>query len=312
MSMNDERPGPVPGDAPDVVEKPKPASEGSKQPDAVTVDQDKPEASTTPADIPGAEATAEPKTETKVPKGVQERFDELTRDKHEAARQRDQWQRKAEELEAKLNAPATGADGKPNPNVSQPKPKPEDFPNSWDDYENALETWRFDEAERRVERKILQRQHTEATAKARETAEASYQTARERFDDLATKAAPKFEGLDKAIKNLFEGKIPNNDAMAEFIFEGDHDLGPELVFYLDANPTEAARIAKLSPLQTAAAMARLEAKLPRPEARTESDAPPPTKTVKVAGASDGYDPEKASTDENIERWRKAAAKKSSR
>lgn len=287
MLENEERPGPVPGDV-----TPAPSSDAQPKPDAKTVEQ-KPEASTTSADTdtPGTDAAAEQKK----PKGsgVQERIDELTRDKNE-------WRRKAEELERQVTA------SKAAPAAEDAEPTPENF-KTWDAYEKAQREWLFKEATRRAKSAILEEQSKEANAKAKAEAEEHFKDARKRFDARAAEIAPQYEGLDKAIENLWNGKVPCSDAMAEFLFEGT-DKGPEVVFHLNANPDEARAIAKLPPIAAAAAMARLESKLAETKAKP-SEAPPPPKEVKGGRSSDAYDPNKASTEENIERWRAAKARK---
>lgn len=286
MLENDERPGPQAGDAPDA-----PAVTSATEPkaDAKTVESKTGDATAPAQDqTPGKEATAESKGKKVVPR-IQERFDELTAQKKE-------WQRKAEELDAKLTA--AQAPGKDATN----EPTPEQF-KTWDAYEKAQREWVFSEATRRAKVAILQEQSNEAKAKAKDEAEAHFGDARKRFDDRAIEIAPQYEGLDKAIENLFAGKIPNNSTMAEFLFEGT-DNGPQLVFYLNAHIDEARAIAKLSPVAAAAAMARLEDKLTAETTPAKkSEAPPPPKQVRGGSASDGYDPEKATTDENIGRWR---------
>lgn len=302
MSMTDERPGPLPGDAPDVTEDkkvPAPASDGDKQPDATEVESEKPESSTDSAEneSSGDETTAEAKR----PKaGLQKRLDELTRDKHEAARRADEALNRVAELERKL------AEAKAPPaNTSQDQePTPDAYP-SWEAYEKAQRRWIIDQATKAAKISLLEEQKRDADARSQEESRTKFNDARKRFDDRALEIAPEYEGLDKAIKNLFGNKIPLNDAMAEYIFEGS-DKGPEVVFYLDAHPAEAADIAKLTPIKAAAAMARLESKLAETTEKRVSGAPPPPKEVKGGKGSDTYDPEKASTEENIARWRKAA------
>lgn len=296
MSMTEERPGPELGDAPDAPENKTPASDGSKQPDA-KVEEGKPESATDSAETetPGEETTAEPKKPIKG--GVQKRLDELTRDKHDAGRRADEALNRVAELERAL------AEAKRPPAEQEQEPSPDQFP-SWEAYEKAQRQWTIKAATKAAKIAILEDQKKDADAKASKEAQVHFTEARQRFDDRALEIADEYEDLDKAITNLFGNKIPLNDAMAEFIFEGT-EKGPEVVFYLDAHRQEAAEIAKLSPIKAAAAMARLETKLAETTIKP-TRAPPPTREVKGGAASDGYDPEKASTDENIARWRKAS------
>lgn len=77
--------------------------------------------------------------------------------------------------------------------------------------------------------------------------------------------------------------------MAEAIRESE--LGPDIAYYLGANPSESNRIARLSPLSQAKEIGRIEAKLqaepPKPVKTTS--APAPIKPVTAQAASQSYD-----------------------
>lgn len=65
------------------------------------------------------------------------------------------------------------------------------------------------------------------------------------------------------------------------------DLGPQILYHLGKNPEKAARIARQSPIQQAAAIGRLEAELKTPPKTSKqlSNAPPPPTTTRGAGGA---------------------------
>ena len=82
--------------------------------------------------------------------------------------------------------------------------------------------------------------------------------------------------------------------MADAIKESDN--GASVAYYLGKNPDEAARIARMSPVQQAAAIGRLEAKVTTP-AKRSTQAPPPVKTVSGGTGTAAFDPDKSSMED---------------
>lgn len=98
-------------------------------------------------------------------------------------------------------------------------------------------------------------------------------------------------------------------AMLDVILESDR--GPDLAYYLGANPEEAARISRLSPTQQAAALGRIEAtRLPdtRPKPPPQTKAPPPISPLRTTGATAEKSPDGMNYEE-YRAWR--AGKKAS-
>ena len=115
--------------------------------------------------------------------------------------------------------------------------------------------------------------------------------ARKRFETSAKDVSEHYEDFDEAMQDMWSGAIPaiaQSDAMAEYVIEVS-ERGPELAYHLHANPKEASRTAKLSPLAQVRELARLEASLPKPESRNISKAPAPPKGVKATGGPAGKD-----------------------
>ena len=70
------------------------------------------------------------------------------------------------------------------------------------------------------------------------------------------------------------------------------DIGPDMAYYLGSNPKEAERISRLSPLQQAKELGKIEAKLAdNPPVKKTSNAPAPIApvTARSSSGSPAYD-----------------------
>lgn len=99
-------------------------------------------------------------------------------------------------------------------------------------------------------------------------------------------------------------ELPISQAVADAIVASD--VGAKVVAFLGANPDEADRIAKLSPVRQIAEIGKIEDKIAA--APQVSKAPPPMKPVGGKGSANNGDPAKASMDEYIEQRRKQGAR----
>lgn len=215
--------------------------------------------------------------------GFQNRIDRLTRRAAEA-------EREAAELRQQLTqskpAAITPTDADPEPQ----RPKETDF-SDWTKFEEAKEDYIVAKAEWKARQAIASRVQEAQSRQQTEQVQNQRREAVKRFEKAAEAVAPHYEGLDEAVDRFFSDKsMPVSQAMAEYIMEHS-ERGPELVYALDADLDEAERISKLPPIAAAKALARLEDKLPKPEARKVSGAPAPTKTVKGSAESPVKRPE---------------------
>lgn len=95
-------------------------------------------------------------------------------------------------------------------------------------------------------------------------------SAREKYDDFEQVA--------------YNSRLPISTPMAATIRESD--IGPEILYYLGSNPTEARRISQLSPYSQAKEIGKLETKLAsNPPAKKTSSAPPPIAPLNGRGTS---------------------------
>lgn len=134
----------------------------------------------------------------------------------------------------------------------------------------------------------------------------------EAYFDREEQALGKYDDFKQVAYNP---SLPITAEMAETIRASD--VGPDVLYHLGSNPSEAARIARLSPLSQAKEIGKIEATLAAsPPVKRTSSAPPPLSPVKPLSngtpAFDTTDPRSISTmstSEWIERERQRQMKK---
>lgn len=210
---------------------------------------------------------------------TQARIDELTKAKHEAAREAAYWRGLAEARAAKETTPE----------APQGKPTADQF-NDYAEFVEALTEWKATE---KVNAALSQRD-----AKQQEAVKA------DSWQQRAAAAKAELPDFDSVLAN---STAPMSQAMAEVIKESD--LGPKVAYHLAQNPDVAARLSGLSPTQAAREIGRIEASLsapkPVPEKRTTSAPTPPTPIG--SGRSTVGDPAKMSQADYLA-WRANAMK----
>ena len=205
--------------------------------------------------------------------GFQTRIDKLTREREEA-------RERAAHLEKQLQAKGEPAEAlEPEPK----RPKESDF-SDWGKFEEAREDYLVAKAKWAARQEMSAAQRKASETRQADEVRSRQTEARKRFEKAADAVADNYDGLHDAIERAFAGEVPASPAMAEYVMEVS-DRGPELIFALDADPDLAERISKMSPLHAARELAKLEAKLPKPDARKVSAAPAPTKVVKGSAES---------------------------
>jgi hypothetical protein len=199
--------------------------------------------------------------------GYQKRIDELVRDKHETAQDRDYWREVALRGGVSANTPApqkaVASEDAP-PNVGE-----------FSDYEEYLKA--LSRHEVRLENKRAENEKSE-----REVAQ-SRRKALGAFSDKVSQLSARIPDLQDAVDLAFRGGVAVSDAMAEVIVEHS-ERGPEVLYHLVNNPDLADQIARMKPAAAAIAIARLETQLASPEPKRVTSAPPPPS--KVTGAAD--------------------------
>jgi hypothetical protein len=198
--------------------------------------------------------------EAELPKGVRKRIQKEI-DKAVAARK--EAERYAQELRSKLD---TGAEpAKTTETTSNSKPKLDDF-ESYDAYVDALTDW-----------KIEQREAARTKAEAESRAKSESETRAQAWTEKVEAARDKYEDFDDVISEI---TTPITPAMQEAIMESS--IGTDIAYHLAQHPKEIQRIAKLTPMQAAIEIGKLEAKLTAPVEKKKpavSKAPEPIKPV---------------------------------
>jgi hypothetical protein len=178
---------------------------------------------------------------------LQDRIDEITRQRHEAQREAAYWRGIAEAAQPK----AAQAEAE--------EPKPEAF----EDYGAYVKALAKFEARALVKAEFEQR----SAQQAQEVKATTWQQRAE-----AVKAElPDFEQVMAA------STAPMSKAMAEVIQESD--IGPKVAYHLAQNPEIASRLSRMEPLAAAREIGRIEASLsvktePTPKRVTSAPTPP--------------------------------------
>ena len=144
---------------------------------------------------------------------------------------------------------------------------PEQF-DSTDAYVEAL-------AAQKAEQLLEQREQRRQQSELLESYHDKEEKAREKYDDFAQVA--------------YNPNLPITDVMAQSIQSSD--IGPEMAYHLGANPKEAERISRLSPILQAKEIGKLEAKLAAdPPVKKTSNAPTPISPITARSTgSPAYD-----------------------
>jgi hypothetical protein len=209
------------------------------------------------AEVPASEqvATAAPEAEINAPENDQtneQQSKTFTQEELDAivgkrlAREQRKWEREQTQRQAEaqtLRAPAS------IPSVDQFE--------STEAYADAL-------AYQKAEQLLAQREQARQQSAIIESYHEREEEARSKYDDFEQVA--------------YNPKLPITDVMAESIRASD--IGPEVAYYLGANPKEADRISRLSPIVQAKEIGKIEAKMANdPPVKRTTSAPAPISPV---------------------------------
>lgn len=153
------------------------------------------------------------------------------------------------------------------PVVQQAPVTPEQFASN-EDYVEAL-------ADQRAEQKIAEREQRKQQAEMLETYHDKEEEVRAKYDDFEQVA--------------YNPNLTITTVMAQSIQASDN--GPEVAYHLGANPREAERISRLSPIMQAKEIGKIEAQLAaNPPVKKTSNAPTPISPVSArTTGSPSYD-----------------------
>jgi hypothetical protein len=274
--MTDQTDGQTPGaEALPVVEAPEAQVETNA--DATTAQTDD---TADTGDDDGSDSTANAETQAHKPaKGVQKRLDELTRQRHEKAREADYWREMAMRLSpAQQDAP---------PPTPVNAPTLEQFDYDPDAFQAASAQFWTEQAKTAArsalaeERAAEQAQHQQATVQQR-----------------LTEAMVKHADFDEVSE-----RIPLSDAVQAALATDADAI--DVLMAIGRNEAAAAQFARMTPFQQAVEIGRVKASIAKP-ATTINRTPPPPPPQTVAGIAAGVskDPGKMTMDEYAS-WRKA-------
>ncbi len=212
------------------------------------------------ADEAGADAETEAEAPKPKPKKTaQERFDELTREKHEAKREADYWREQAMRTAPAQAAPQPKADDEPNP---------ADFTYGETDVE-------YIRAQARHEARKVAREEM-ANEREQSRVQAGIQT----FQQRVAQQYP--DGEPAGIANI--RRLPSlPQGIADPILSSE--IGPKLADHLGSNSAELNRLIALPAHLQAYEVGKLEARLTtaKPQAKTTTTAPEPIPQVRGTG-----------------------------
>lgn len=229
------------------------AAEGEAKPDAESPDPANTETSSAKE---AAEQQAESDPEKKQKLNL--RFSELSQRikdaeaKAEAEKSgRELAEKRAKELEARLNPPAQAA-----PDAPEPEPKPEQFKDAFE-YAKALAEWSADNA-------LRKRDVEEAEKQSKAEQDRVVETFRARAATFKA-ATPDYDAVIAA------SNVTVGDEIRQAIL--DSDVGPQLLYHFAQNPADADRLRTMKLGPALRELGKLEAKMPSAKAPGPAEAP---------------------------------------
>lgn len=254
---------------------------------AETTESLEPEADAKVLDSKGAESapaitdTDEDARELKT--SVGRRIDELTRRRYDAERERDHWRDMA------LRAPT------PQAKVEEASPG------------KTLADFGYDEAKYQAYWRDETRKEAASAAREELQKSQSHDSAAQRDAEFADRETDFAKSLPDYMDVTRDPHLPISEAMAETI--KDSENGPAITYHLGKNPRLAASIARLSPLQQAREIGRIEASLAiKPVVPKVSGAPAPAPKIAAGDSKVEKDPKDMNRDE-FAKWRRKFMKR---
>lgn len=219
---------------------------------------------TVEAEAPDAEEPpqeAKPELQGKKRKSLQDRIDEITREKYDSIRERDAAKQELAALRAELESlkQPKQEPKKSAPASGDPEPQEADFDN-YSAYVKAQAKWEARQeiaAEREAARVAYEQQMAQRAAQERQ----------QKLGEKLAKAREIIPDFDSRLDPSVAVSAP----MRDFIEESDQTGA--LMLYLSENPQESQRLATLHPIHAIREMAKIEARLDTAHSGPVSSAP---------------------------------------
>ena len=195
----------------------------------------------------------------------------------------EQARKEAEDLRRQLQESGGTAD---------PAPKREEF-KDYEEWQAALAAHKVMSQLSARERAKLEGQSKEREAALEKLSQQERQVLAQNWADQETEARTRYADYDAVARNP---SVPITEAMVQVMVQSE--MGPDIAYYLGSNPAEAARIARMQPLEMARQMGMIEARVSLPRAPKQTQAPDPVSPVKPKARA-SRDPAKMTMDEYI-------------
>lgn len=252
--------------------------------DAIEADEETPEKGeeeSATSEDDADEAEEKPKRRSR----AEERINALTREKYEAQKQVEQYQRQLSEIQQYFAQQQAGQ------GVGDEMPILADYNYDEQAYSQAVKAWNKAQIDRYQENQqnlVRQQQAMAAQQAEQQKLAAAMMKGQEKYHDFVAKVNdPNLPPLRDINAAAFQAVM-------------DSDAAVDVAYYLASNPQEVYALASMNPVQAVKYVARLEAKLDSKPAAHKNLPRPPSR---VSGNSESIkDPDKLSTDDWL-KWR---------
>ena len=191
-------------------------------------------------EVEEVEEQAEPE---RVPKGVQKRIDEITREKYEERRERQRAQERADRFEAELQSIRNGTQQQQPRALANGAPDPDQF---------AAGRYDPDYLEALTDFKVQQRFDAQRE-------QSNIQERRASLQQAESKARETYSDYDMASEEFLTHPLAKVSAFTNLVLESDNPT--DLAYYLGKNPVELDKISDMTASQAARYIGRIEALL---------------------------------------------------
>lgn len=223
---------------------------------------------------------------------VQERINELTRDKYELRSAVDEVRSENQRLKEQL-------DELKKPNQQIVAPKYEDFSDQ-DQYESARDEYLIQRTKQEALNEFEQRQAEQASRAQQEQIQQEHVKKRQKFADNVKAESSQYEDLERVV---YSAPI-SNGPVADYILMSDKGVG--IAYHLGTHLDELDRINQLDPISATRELALLEARLQKPQPKKLTNAQEPIKPLGNSERVD-KDPDSMSANEWLA-WRNKTKK----
>lgn len=174
-------------------------------------------------------------------------------------------------------------------------PKESDFADPLE-YVAAKAAWNYTRQAAERDAEDIGAEAETAKKRAESVAAQERQLVAENWQMQVEEARTRYADFDRVV---FDPRAPIPPGVADLIVAGDN--AADVAYFLAKNRATAAEIAKMSPIEAARAIGRIEARISAPKPKTETTAPEPISPVRGTAAAQ-RDPSKMSY-EDYKKWR---------